>query len=42
MSIPYDKTFPWVPFFATVTLTLEFDLLIENFTLANNFLNSEC
>ena len=27
MSIPCDKTFPWIPLFLTVTLTLEFDLL---------------
>ena len=38
MSIPYGKTFPWLPFFATVTLTLEFDLLFEKFVnIANNF-----
>ena len=38
MSIPCDKTFPWIPlFFFPVTLTLEFDLLFKNFNLANNF-----
>ena len=32
MSVPCDKTFPWVP--TDLTLTLEFDLLVENFNLA--------
>ena len=38
MSIPCEKTFPWVSFiFYSVTLTLEFDPFLENFNLPNNF-----
>ena len=40
MSIPCDKTFPWVYHYflsCDLTLTLEFDLLFKNFNLANNF-----
>jgi hypothetical protein len=39
MSIPCDKTFPWVQIkmFYLVTLTLVFDLLLENFNLGYIF-----
>ena len=38
MSIPCDKTYPWVPlFFLLVTLTLENDPFLKTFNLANNF-----
>ena len=38
MSIPWDKKRPGIPIiFTRVTMTLEFDLLFENFNIANNF-----
>ena len=37
MSIPCDKTFPWVIFFYLVTLTLMFDLLIQDFNFGYIF-----
>ena len=37
MSIPCDKTFPWVAIFDPVTLTLEFDLFYKQFKLDDVF-----
>ena len=37
MCIPCDKTFPLIPFFKPLTLTLEIDLLLKNFNLGHNF-----
>ena len=36
-SISSDMTFPLVQNFYSVTLTLEFDVLFENFNLVHNF-----